>query len=414
MSKSPVEVWLWLLLVMQPYNKKTHYILEKCGGDASEAGRMIRDGKFDFLSDSEKKNAESVRTKDVREVMELCEKNDVRIITLDDEEYPGLLRGIENPPIVLFCAGSLAGLNSSITLSVVGARTISDYGKMVTNRIIEPLVRLGIVIVSGMAVGADAQAHRACLAGGGRTIGVLGCGILVNYPAENAQLKRDIIANGGAIISELLPMTKTSGRYFDTRNRIISGLSFGTLVTEAGAKSGSLLTANHALEQERDVFCIPPQDLFSTRFNGVVPMLREGATAVYNFTDILDAFSMYFSNEQYVKDYVMNIEKTEFARRTPKKPVAKLPETAALPKGASEAAPRVKRVELTEELLSTLEPQEAEALKALAEGAAKIDELVEKLGGSFDELTETLTNLEIAGFISRERDGGYALLEVRG
>lgn len=406
MAKSPVEVWLWLLLVMQPYNKKTHFILEKCGGDASEAGRRIRDGKFDFLSDSEKKNAESVRTKDVREVMELCAENDVRIITLDDEEYPGLLRGIENPPIVLFCAGSLAGLESSITLSVVGARTISDYGKMVTNRIIEPLVKLGIVIVSGMAVGADAQAHRACVEGGGRTIGVLGCGILVNYPMENAQLKRDIIAHGGAIISELLPMTKPNGRYFDTRNRIISGLSFGTLVTEAGSRSGSLLTANHAVEQGREVFCIPPRDLFSTRFNGVVPMLREGAAAVYNFTDILDSFSMYFSNEQYVKDYVVNIEKTEFARRTPKKPVTKMPKTAALPDNAPEAAPKI---ELTEELLSSLEPQEAEALKALAEGAAKIDDLIEKLGGSFDELTETLTNLEIAGFISRERDGTYLL-----
>lgn len=416
MSKSPVEVWLWLLLVMEPHNPKTHYILDECGGDASEAGRRIRDGKYGFLSETQKKNAESVHTKDVREVMELCEKNSVRIITLDDEEYPPLLRGIENPPIVLFCAGSLKGLDNSITLSVVGARNISDYGLMVTSRILEPLVKLGIVIVSGTAVGADAAAHNVCLKNHGRTIAVLGCGILVNYPAENAGLKREIIASGGAIVSELLPMTKPSGRYFPTRNRIIAGLSLGTLVTEAGHQSGSLLTANHALAQEREVFCIPPQDLFSSRYNGVVPMLREGAAPVYNFTDILNAFSMYFSNEQYVKDYVASVEKKEFKRKTPKKPSVKMPETKAPEIDGenknSDKPEKAPKVELTEELLSSLEPLEAEALKALAEAPAKLDKLVERLGCSFEELTEALTNLEIAGYVSRGQDGEF-LLEGR-
>lgn len=414
MSKSPVEVWLWLLLVMEPHNPKTHFILEDCGGDASEAARRIRDGKYDFLSDAQKKNAESVRMKDVREVMALCGKNGVRIITLDDEEYPPLLRGIENPPIVLFCAGSLKGLDSSITLSVVGARSISDYGLKVTSRVLEPLVKLGIVIVSGIAVGADAAAHSVCLRNHGRTVAVLGCGILVNYPAENAALKREIIANGGAIVSELLPLTKPSARYFHTRNRMIAGLSLGTLVTEAGSGSGSLLTANHALAQERDVFCVPPQDLFSPRYNGVVPLLRECAKPVYNFTDILDAFSMYFSNAQYVRDYIANVEKKEFKRKTPRKPIAKMPKNIAQDSEA-EKAEKVEKIEktpqteLTEELLSSLEPIEAELLKALAKNPAKIDKLVETLGKSVEELTEALTNLEIAGYAARGRDGEYVL-----
>ncbi|MDE6731478.1 MAG: DNA-processing protein DprA [Oscillospiraceae bacterium] len=414
MSKSPVEVWLWLLLVMEPYNPKTHFILEECGGDASEAARRIRDGKYDFLSDAQKKNAESVRMKDVREVMELCEKNRVRIITLNDEEYPPLLRGIENPPIVLFCAGSLKGLNNSITLSVVGARSISDYGLMVTSRVLEPLVKLGVVIISGIAVGADAAAHSVCLRNHGRTVAVLGCGILVNYPAENAALKREIIANGGAIVSELMPMAKPSAHYFHTRNRIIAGLSLGTLVTEAGSRSGSLLTANHALAQERDVFCVPPHDLFSSKCNGVVPLLREGAKAVYNFTDILDSFSMYFSNTQYVRDFVADIERREFKRKTPRKPIAKMPENIAQDPDA-EITENVKKsektphTELAEELLSSLEPIEAELLKALAESPAKVDKLVETLGKSVDELTEALTNLEIAGYIARGADGDYVL-----
>lgn len=399
MAKSPVEVWLWLLLVMQPFNKKTNFILSECNGDAAEAGRNIRDGKYDFLSDTEKKNAASVHTKDVRELMEVCAKNDIRVITLDDEEYPPLLRGIEDPPIVLFCAGSPAGLDKAITLSAVGARNVSDYGINVTHRIIEPLAKLGIVIVSGMAVGTDAEAHRACLAAGGRTIGVLGCGILVNYPAENAQLKRDIIANGGAIISELLPYSKTFGSYFPTRNRIISGISLGTLVIEAGERSGSLLTARHAANQNRDVFCVPPRDLFSTRYNGVVPLLREEAVPVYNFTDILNEYSMYFANEKHIKDYISEIEKTQHELKKPRKPKENNTPSAD------------DKTELTEKLLESLEPKEAEIMKLLAEGTAKPDELIEKSGLGYNELTEILTDLELAGHIERGRDGMFSIVQ---
>ncbi|MDE6727262.1 MAG: DNA-processing protein DprA [Oscillospiraceae bacterium] len=401
MAKSSVEVWLWLLLVMQPFNKKTNFILSECSGDAQLAAKNIRDGKYGFLSDAEKKNAESVRTKDVRELMETCVKQGVRIITLDDDEYPPLLRGIENPPIVLFCAGSLAGLDKAITLSAVGTRNVSDYGINVTHRMIEPLARLGVAVVSGMAVGTDAEVHKACLAAKGRTIGVLGCGILVNYPAENAQLKRDIIANGGAIISELLPYSRSFAAYFNTRNRIISGLSLGTLVIEAGDKSGALLTARHASEQEREVFCVPPRDLYSSRFNGVVPLLREDALPVYNFTDILNEFAMYFADEKYVKDYVSEIEKTQHDRKEPRKPRNRSKETAEAPETETE---------LTEELLSSLEQREAAVLKLLAESSAKVDEIIEKSGFEYNELTEILTNLEIAGYVERGRDGTYSIM----
>ena len=398
MAKSSVEVWLWLLLVMQPFNKRTNYILSECNGDAAEAGRNIRDGKYDFLSDTERKNAESVRMKDVRELMELCAKNNVRIITLDDEEYPPLLRGIEDPPIVLFCAGSLAGLDKSITLSAVGSRNVSDYGVKVAHRMIEPLAKLGIVIVSGMAVGSDAAAHSACLAAGGRTIGVLGCGILVNYPAENAQLKRDIIANGGAIISELLPYTKTFGEYFPTRNRILSGISLGTLVIEARERSGALITAHHASEQDRDVFCVPPQDLFSTRYNGVVPLLREGAVPVYNFTDILNEYSMYFASENYITDSIAEIEKTQHELKRPRKPKEnKETSTDTRPK-------------LTEELLASLKSEEAEVMQLIAEGTVKPDKMIEKSGIDYNELTEILTELELAGHIERDRDGSFSIV----
>ncbi len=409
MAKSPVEVWLWLLLVMQPFNKKTHYILEQCGGDAAEACRSIRDGKYDFLSDVERKNAESVRTKDVRELLNDCAENAVSVITLDSDEYPPLLRGIENPPIVLFAAGSLAGLDDCVTLSAVGARNISDYGRAVAHRIIEPLAKLGIVITSGMAVGADAEAHRACLAAGGRTVGVLGCGILVNYPAENAELKRSIIKNGGAIISELLPRSRTFGEYFHIRNRIIAGLSLGTLVIEAGYKSGSLLSANHALRQGRAVFCVPPYDLFSMRCNGVIELLRNGATPVYGFTDILDKFSIYFQNEKYLKDRIAELEKTLHEYKAPKKSRKRTSKTEEAEKNVGEASEENSAPKLTEELLSSLEPRERSVLKLLANAPLRIDDIIEKLGADYTEVAELLTDLELEGYLIRGQDGVYTI-----
>ena len=249
-------------------------------------------------------------------------------------------------------------------------------------------------------MGTDAEAHKACLAKNGRTIGVLGCGILVNYPAENAELKREIIANGGALISELLPYTKTFGAYFHTRNRIISGLSLGTLVIEAGEKSGSLLTANHALEQERNLFCVPPRDLFSSRYNGVIPFLRKGAIPVYSFNDILDEYAMFFSNEKYVKSVISKHENTAHELKPPRKPRGK----------TASADPKAEALMLTEELLTSLEPREAEVLKLLAKSPARIDDLIESIGAEYNELSETLINLEIAGYAERSKDGVYSVI----
>ena len=273
---------------MQPYNHKTIEILEQFDFNAEKTAAAIRDGEVS-LSEDEKLRAKQTRNGAVREVLKLCYDNGIKIITLDDKEYPALLRNIDNPPIVLFCAGNLNDLDSSLTISAVGTRKPSEYGIAVTRRIIPQLTKVGAVITSGLAVGIDAAAHKSCLNSGGRTIGVLACGILVNYPMENAGLKRGIVENGGAVISELLPFTRPSADYFQYRNRIISGLSLGTLIIEASDKSGALITANHACEQGREVFFIPPHDILSPRFMGVAALGRDGATPVYSYLDILYA-----------------------------------------------------------------------------------------------------------------------------
>lgn len=279
-------MWIWLLLVMQPCNHKTIEILEHFDNNPEKAAAAIRDGRV-LLTENEKQRAKEVRNGAVREVLRICYDNGIKIITLDDEEYPPLLKNISDPPIVLFCAGDIKNLDGALTVSAVGTRNPSDYGIAVTKRIIPQLAKVGAVITSGLAVGIDAAVHKSCIDSGGRTIGVLACGIMVNYPAENMRLKREIVANGGAVISELLPFTKPSADYFQYRNRIISGLSLGTLVIEASEKSGALITANHACEQGREVFFIPPHDILAPRYMGVAALGRDGATPVFSYLDVL-------------------------------------------------------------------------------------------------------------------------------
>lgn len=285
-----VEVWLWLLLVMQPYNPKTNLILETYDFDPAKAAKAIRDGEVSFLSDEEIQRAKTIRNGDVNALMKLCYDNNIRIITLDNNDYPNALRNIYNPPIVLFEAGSLTNLDNEFSISVVGSRQASQYAYQVTDYLVAPLARMGTVIVSGLANGIDSAAHSACLNNSGRTIGVCACGILQDYPKGSGILKRRIVENGGAIVSELLPFDKTSSGYFKYRNRIISGLTYGTLVIEAAEQSGCFLTVAHALEQGREVFAVPPCNILNSYYSGTADLLRDGATPVFNYKDILYAF----------------------------------------------------------------------------------------------------------------------------
>lgn len=285
-TASRVEVWIWLLLVMQPYNRRTLEILEHFGFNAEKAAVAIRDGKVNITED-EKRRAKETRNNAVNDIINKCRNNNIKIITLDDKEYPALLKNIDNPPIVLFCKGNLKGIDGGLTVSVVGTRNASAYGIDVTKRIISQLAQVGAVITSGLAAGIDAAAHKACIDNGGQTIAVLACGMFVDYPLENTRLKHEIIESGGAVISELLPYTKPSADYFQHRNRIISGLSLGTLVIEASGQSGALITANHACEQGREVFYIPPHNILSPHFMGVAALGRDGAVPVFSYLDII-------------------------------------------------------------------------------------------------------------------------------
>lgn len=401
---SSVEVWLWLLLVMQPYNPKTTKVLEICGGDAAEAARLIRDGDCKFLSERERKQAKEIRSRDVRRILSVCSENDIRIITLDDEEYPLRLKAIPNPPIVLFAKGSLEGLDDEMSIAVVGTRNGCEYSAKVCRSVCKELAKVGTTIVSGLAVGLDSVAHRACVDAGGRTVGVLACGTLVNYPADSAQLKKDILASGGALISELLPHSTTYAAYFQHRNRIISGLASGTLIIEASARSGCLLTAEHTIEQGRDLFCIPPHDIFDPRFAGVMPLLRDGAIPVFSYIDIVNEYIYgYLHSESWrsVLDGVNNgmrmLDEGEIPKK--KKPAAKeQPAEPPEPKKGIDAS-----------IFETLDPNEAAVMRLISENPLNIDEVIERSGMSHIDAAAALTDLEMFGYIRRNMDGTYTI-----
>ncbi len=209
---------------------------------------------------------------------------DVRIMSIWDDDYPEMLRQIPQAPVILFVKGHLS-LQKPRSLAVVGTRRPSHYGRNVTGRLVSDLVDHGFQIVSGLARGIDTIAHQTVVDKHGQTIAVLGCGIDVVYPAENRALFRAIQDNG-AIFSEYMMGTGPDAPNFPRRNRIISGLSAGTLVIEAGERSGALITANYALEQNREVFAVPG-NIYQAGSIGPNRLIQEGARLVTGIDDIL-------------------------------------------------------------------------------------------------------------------------------
>ena len=221
--------------------------------------------------------------------IERAGQSDISLIPWSDPRYPGALAVIVDPPPVLWLRGSEAVLDAP-AVAVVGSRGGSPYALAVAERLSSDLAERGVVVVSGLARGVDSAAHRGALSVHGRTVGVLGCGVDVVYPAEHRGLTKDVIGTG-AIVSELVPGTPPRGQFFPRRNRIISGLSRAVVVIEAGEKSGSLITARCALEQGRDVLAVPG-NVLNGRNRGGHALLRDGAKIVETADDILDELGL--------------------------------------------------------------------------------------------------------------------------
>lgn len=229
--------------------------------------------------------AKKLPTINAKKEIERARQIGITILSMNDENYPPLLRQLPDPPPVLYVYGQL--IPSDTCVAIVGSRNSTPYGETITRTLAKDLANNQITIVSGMARGIDTSAHKGALDANGRTVAVMGCGLETVYPAENKALFHSIAKNNGAVISEFSMGARPEAYHFPSRNRIISGMSMGTIVVEAGNKSGSLITARLALEQNRQVFAVPGQ-VHSQMTEGTHRLIKQGAKLIENAQDVLE------------------------------------------------------------------------------------------------------------------------------
>lgn len=221
----------------------------------------------------------------------------IGIVTKSDEQYPSILKHIPDAPSLLYYFGTLKSVYDSYAISIVGSRKATPYGQQVTEDITRELTRHSIPVISGLALGIDSIAHKTCVANQARTIAVLAHGLDTIYPSSNRVLAREIVDTGGLLLSEFPLNTPSYKSHFPYRNRVIAGLSLGTLIVEATEKSGSLITANMAMEYNREVFTVPGS-IYSPSSKGPHHLLKQGACLVTNASDILSTLSLDNNFEQ--------------------------------------------------------------------------------------------------------------------
>lgn len=297
---------------------------------------------------------------DLDALYESIQQKDVQVLTLLDDDYPKLLRQIDQAPPVLYVRGTLLPADD-FAIAMVGTRRISDYGQQITRDTSLYLAGHGLTIVSGLARGVDALAHQSALQAGGRTIAVLGSGVDVIYPPEHRTLADAIIENG-AIISDYPLGTQPEGVNFPPRNRIISGLSLATVVVEAGERSGALITADFAVEQGRDVFAVPG-NILSPSSKGTNRLIQKGAFALVSPQDVLDLLEL-----SQVEDY-------QEARQ-------------ALPADTTEA----------------------KILQSMDYEPVHVDEICNEVGLAVEKVTAALTMMELKGLVQHVGGMRYAAI----
>lgn len=331
---TPMEVW-----------GASEEVLKKSG--------ILTDGMVKKLSDKKLKDI-------VKRHLENILENGIGIITFDEDIYPQYLKKIYDPPAVLYVKGNI--VKEEKVIAVVGSRKASSYGLMAAETIARELSRFGITVISGMARGIDSRAHYGALKANGRTIAVLGCGLDIVYPPENDKLMEKIIHTGAAI-SEYLPGFPPKPQNFPARNRIISGISLGVVVIEAGENSGSLITADFALEQGREVFAVPGNiDSFNSQ--GTNKLIRDGAKIVTGIDDILEEIMVVYHNSN--RKPFLNIEEN-------------------------------KKI-----ILDGLDNNDKRIAECLWDEPLHIDLLAQKSGLSMQQVNSVLVMMELRGIIEQE------------
>ena len=316
-----------------------------------------------------------------------CQRLDLRLLTIQDAEYPGRLANIYDPPVLLYVKGRLPAFDDEAAVAVVGTRDCTPYGIASAEKLGYGLAKGGAVVVSGLAKGIDAAATRGALRAGGITVGVVGNGLDVRYPYESRYLYEDVAA-AGVLISEYPPGTEPAGSHFPVRNRIISGLSAATLVVEAPERSGALITAETATEQGRDVFAVPgPIDAPTSV--GCNRLIQDGAGLVMDARDILRVYTERFPD-----------------RLHPEKGREQPVTLGYQARQKTEAKPVPPSLDLSDNGLELTDDQIA-LLRVLTEEPQLVDDLIELTGIPTRRVLSALTLLEIENLVQQHSGKRY-------
>ncbi len=387
---STLKYWLWLSSLREIAAKKTMTLIDYFG--SPENVFFAAESDYDSvpgLTGADRKNLCKKSMEQAEKILSDCRRLNVSILTISDAAYPERLKNIYDPPCVLYIKGRLPAIDEEAALGVVGTRRATAYGLQVTDKLCFELAAAGMLIVSGLAEGIDACAHSASARAGAPSIAVLGCGTDVVYPQSSRRLYEHIAATG-ALISEYPPGTPAVGAHFPVRNRILSGLSVGVLVTEAPAKSGALITAARALEQGRDVFAVPGNIGVETSA-GCNALIRDGAQIVTGCLDVLREYMPLYPHKIALLKQE-NAALPQEMRTLPAQP-APLAQRCAQPDAGVLPA-------LEEKIKNFTEPQRA-IIVTIAGQPLHIDDIISITQLSPQIVSAQLTLLELSGIVSQ-------------
>lgn len=373
------KYWVWLSTAFKSSGRNIWELMcfyedaAEAYYDLTSSSPMVK------LSEKEKENINSYTLAQIEEIISKNNSKGINVLTYSSEKYPDMLRLIANPPPVLYYKGNINCLSHDKIITSVGTRRPSRYSINAADNICRELAEKGIVIASGFAVGIDITSHLAAVAKNMPTICVLGCGIDVNYPADNFAYRDRIIESGGLFISEYQYNSAVRSINFPKRNRILSAIGRAAMVFQASDKSGAIITANCAAEQGREVFCLPPADIFDNAYSGNKALLRDGALPLFGAEDIFAYLDMEILPVYDISEENKHIKIQNKNKKEADKPTEKIQVSAEVPKN------------------SDYTDIQNEIMQLLCEGPLHADIMAQKLDLDTTALMTELTELELVG-----------------
>lgn len=369
-----------------------------------------------ILTSFELARIEKISNEDIYDIIKYCKFNNIRIITPEDNEYPVNLRCIENPPIALYARGRTLD-NSAPTIGIVGARKSTEFGQKAAYSLGARLALSGFTVISGGAVGIDSMAHAGAMNAGGSTVVVLGCGIDARYLMVQEPLRKRAELCG-TVLSEFEPKTPATRYTFPIRNRIISAMSCGVAVIEAGRKSGALITATYAMEHGKEIFALPGR-INEPQYGGTNDLLRDGATPLVEVDDIIQVYIGRFPDKLKTGDELSpeikrgyyeetaRMNGKSFATNRHRPDIKKEEQISKAPDRKETEQPKVEELPFTDPAQTGCSQNAKKIYLSFTEKTEFSDILSEKSGIKGGDFIAAITELELFGFVKAVPVGRY-------